>query len=52
VRSLSDLNAAAAKVEETNYDSDAGTNYLNNLQNSPLANGVDYTCFCRDVCGL
>jgi hypothetical protein len=37
VRSFRDLNATAAKVKETNYDSDAGPNYLNNLQNSPLA---------------
>jgi hypothetical protein len=39
VRGLSDLNAAAAKVEETNYNSDAGPDYLNDLQISPLAHG-------------
>jgi hypothetical protein len=44
VRSFGNLNAAAAKVEETNYDSDAGPDYFNYLQNSPLARGVDTPC--------
>ena len=43
MRSLRDLNTATAKVEETNYNSDAGSDYLNYLQNSPLAL-VEYTC--------
>jgi len=45
MRGFCDLNAAAAKVEETNDDSDAGPNYFNNLQNSPLARWWKSTCF-------
>jgi hypothetical protein len=47
VRGFGDLNAAAAKIEETNYDSDAGPDYFNYLQNSPLARGVDAPCLPR-----